>query len=163
MESEGSWSAELDRKGKDRSRHGSVRMSVGSSELKARLFGSTGVRVRVWDGLEGPKGATTGNCVAMLDNRTPVGQGPTGVRWLPWPSIGFAKGAGSQSGHEGRARLHQVGSRVHQVLTNQKDELTKDLVAGVGHEVRLRQGSREAGGGQKRSRKSWESQRRREY
>ena len=67
--------------------------------------------------------------------------------WLPWLSIGLAEEAGSQSGHEGKAGLHWVGSRVHQVLTNQKDELTKDLVAGVGHEVRLRQGSREAGGG----------------
>ena len=67
--------------------------------------------------------------------------------WLPGPSIRLAEKAGSQSGHEGKAGLHQVGSGVHQVLTNQKDELTKDLVAGVGHEVRLRQGSREAGWG----------------
>src|SRR4029077_10719574 len=40
-----------DRRGEGRSGHGLVRMSVGSGKLKARLFGSTGVRVRVWDGL----------------------------------------------------------------------------------------------------------------
>ena len=65
--------------------------------------------------------------------------------WLPGPSIGLAEEAGSQSGHEGKAGLHQIGSGVHQVLTNQRGELTKDTVASVGHEVRLRQGSREAG------------------
>src|SRR4029077_4903298 len=81
--------------------------------------------------------------------------------WLLGPSVGLAEEAGSQSGHEGKAGLHQVGSGVHQVLTNQKDELTKDSVAGVGHKVRLRQGSREAREGRKRSRKSWESRRRR--
>ena len=38
--------------------------------------------------------------------------------WLPGPSIGSAKEAGSQNGHEGKARLHWVEPRVHQVLTN---------------------------------------------
>src|SRR4029077_10570093 len=41
-----------------RARVGVGRTGVGSGELGARLFGSTGVRVR--DGLEGQKGATTG-------------------------------------------------------------------------------------------------------
>ena len=65
--------------------------------------------------------------------------------WLLGPSIRLAEEAGSQSGCEGKAGLDRVGSGVHQVLTNQRDELTKDTVAGVGREVRLRQGSREAG------------------
>ena len=72
---------------------------------------------------------------------------PNSRGWLPGLSIGLAEEAGSQSGHEGKARLHWIGSGVHQVLTNQRDELTKDTVAGVGHEVRLRQGSRGAGWG----------------
>jgi len=70
---------------------------------------------------------------------------PNSRGWLPGPSIGLAEEAGSQSGHEGKAGLHRIGSGVHQVLTNQRNELTKDLVAGTGHEVGLRQGSGEAG------------------
>ena len=70
---------------------------------------------------------------------------PNSRGWLLGPSIGLAKEAGSQSGHEGKAGLHRIGSGVHQVLTNQRNELTKDLVAGTGHEVGLRQGSGEAG------------------
>ena len=132
-ESIGSWGAGGYGKGPEgegRSGQGSVRMGVGSGELEARLFGSTRVGVRVQDGLEGPKGATTGDCVARPDKRSPVGCGPTGVRWLPWPSaqnsrgwlpgpsIGLAEEAGSQSGHEGKAGLHRIGTGVHQVLTN---------------------------------------------